>query len=152
MFKNVIYVFLVLIFSFSCTKKHSPEGFLKEFISYRAKNGSNKQKVLSMLTGEAKKEVESLNEEELEKYLNLPKIKNHKVKILSKNCESETSCFLTYVIKYAQLGKNKANFKLEVKKIAEVIQIDGKWKVGSLSNVKTYIDSQKELSEQDIPK
>jgi hypothetical protein len=64
-------------------------------------------------------------------------IKTESFKILSKSCQ-EKKCFLTYSVGYLTKKDDKTITSSEVKKIAEMIQVENKWLIEDVSNIKTY--------------
>ena len=70
----------------------------------------------------------------------LKNIKIDSYKMLSKSCQDK-KCFITYSVSYLTKIDDKAQFSSEVKKIAEMVQIENKWLISDVSNIKTYHES-----------
>lgn len=137
---------ITFIFFTSCTQKVGPEKTLNEFINYRFEKSQNKSDLLKMTTGTLKERIEQFSDSELSKFLDSKKLIKKKVKVLNKSCENEV-CHLTYIVGYLQESKSSkdSSFKVEVKKIAKLEKADNKWKLADVSNIKTYIESNKQL-------
>lgn len=131
---------LVLILS-SCVKDaKSPDFVLKDFIDTGAGNIITREYVLSHVTGKMLQSFENMNEEDFKKFADMRNIKKNSFKVLSKSCQ-EKRCFLTYLVGYQTMKDDRSTFISEVKKIAEVIEVDGSWLIADISNIKTYHES-----------
>ena len=152
-------LFTIAALFISCSKDLGPEETLREFINYRFNTGQSKSKVLSYLEETIKEETEQflfINEQELtaeevekknkeiELFLNPEGYKKRDFKILHKNC-NETRCFITYSLAYTQGGSENDSLT-EVKKIAEIKVFDKEWKIVDITNVKTYIEGKKTIT------
>ena len=145
MIRMIKYIFVfLLVFSASCTKKSTPETALNDFINYRFKSSQSKEDLLEMAANPLREKLESIEGEDLEKFLNTSAIHKRKLKVLLKNCE-ETKCFITYVLRYEQGKDDPKDFGVEVKKIAQVIKEGEAWKVSDINNVKTYVEAKGNL-------
>lgn len=140
--KRLLLITLFLVGLVACTDgDHTPEGTLKEFIDARIGKVVNRDFVLERVTGKMKENLEAMNDEDFSKFSDLRSTKRSSFKILSKSCQEE-KCFLTY-----SLGYNTSDeFSSEVKKIAELTQIEGKWYIEDVSNIKTYHESVKPIN------
>ncbi len=136
--------FAILMLLMGCNKESTPESALEEFINYRFESNQNKDEILEMTTGALNEKLSSMSEEELEKFVDVKDLSKRKLKVLIKNCEADT-CYLTYVLGYVQGSATPKDFNVEVKKIAQVNKVEDKWLLADVSNVKTYIESKKEL-------
>ena len=142
--KYLLYFFtLSLVFLVSCNKESSPEGALEDLVSSRF-SGSSRSKLLKLVTGKLKAQIEGMSEENIKKFLEKDGLVRKKMKITLKNCEAN-KCFITYILRYNDVRPQGSRFDVEVKKIAEVELIEKKWFVSDISNLKTYIDSKKEI-------
>lgn len=140
---KILSVFL-LLFMISCNKESTPESALEDFINYRFESGQSKEDILEMTTGPLYEKLSSLTEEELQKFTDVKDLSKRKLKVLIKNCEEDT-CYLTYVLRYVKGNETPRDYSVEVKKIAQVNKVEEKWLLSDVSNVKTYIESKKEL-------
>ena len=135
------FVFALLFVLTGCFEKdQTPESALKDFIEARMGNIVTKDAVLGRVTGPMKASLESISDEEFEKSADLRNIRQDSFKVLDKECKSD-KCLLTYSISYQTSHENKAAFKSEVKKVAEVQQVEGKWLISDVSNIKTFHES-----------
>ena len=62
-------IFISTFFLIGCTKRSGPESVLKDFVDYRFKDAQSKDKVLSMLAGPIKAEIDALEGDDLKKFL-----------------------------------------------------------------------------------
>lgn len=131
---------LIMLFIFSLVScmddDHTPEGTLKSFIEARIGKVITRNYVLERVTGKMKQSFENMSDEDFSKFADLRNVKRNSFKVLSKSCQ-EKKCFLTYLIGY----NTNDQFASEVKKIAEMSHIDGKWYIEDISNIKTYHES-----------
>ena len=81
-----------------------------------------------------------MSDEDFIKFSDLKNVERNSFKVLSKSCQ-EKKCFVTYSLAYTTNTDGKAMFISEVKKIAEILNIDGKWLISDVSNIKTYHES-----------
>jgi hypothetical protein len=93
--------------------------------------------ILEQVTGKMKQSLENISEEEFIKFSDLRNVKKDSFKVLSKSCQAKT-CYLTYSVSYQTVDNDKASFSSEVKKIAEIVNENGKWLIADVSNIKTY--------------
>ena len=142
--KNTILIVLASLLIFGCTKKSDPELALKDFIDYRFKSSQSRDKILSMVTGPIKEEIETMDEDKAKQFFSTQSLRKKRLTINIKNCEG-LKCFITYTLKYSQRSKDGSNHELEVKKIAEIWQEEDQWLIAKVNNVKTYIESQKPM-------
>jgi hypothetical protein len=134
------YILLLLLITFvSCQKESTPEGSLEKLVSTRF-SSSSRDDVMEVVTGKLKTQIESMNDEKIEHFLDSEGLKKRKLKITLKNCE-KNKCFLTYILKYADVRPQGSKFEIEVKKIAQIELIGETWLVSDINNLKTYIDS-----------
>lgn len=135
--KKILLITLFITSLLSCMDDdQSPEGALKNFIEARIGKIVTKDYVLERVAGKMKQSFENMSDEDFAKFSDLRNIKRSSFKVLSKSCQ-ENKCFLTYLIGY----NTKDEFTSEVKKIAELSQIEGKWYIEDISNLKTYHES-----------
>jgi len=119
-------------------KAVNPEDALREYISYRFSPDQNKEKLLELTAGELKAKVESLTDEQFKRYINTQMYRLKNLKVVLKSCTA-TTCSITYILSYNKIeGEGLLN---EIKKIAELEQIEGSWKIKDVSTVKTYFES-----------
>jgi len=131
-------VFLLLV---SCLEDNrSPEAALKDFIEVRIGNVVTRNSIIDKVTGKMRQSLENVTDEEFRQFADLRNVSRESFKVLSKSCQEET-CFLTYSISYKTKQNDKNAFNSEVKKIAELTLVEGKWLIADVTNIKTYHES-----------
>ena len=136
--------FLILILLTACSySPKSPEGLIKMFVKDTSSKNVDREYYEKFTTGEILEAADTLTDEELENNSKMGNVKKAETKIVMKKCESEQKCVVTYIVEYTyqSSSEDKASFKNEVKKIAEVEKVDGSWKIASVTNLKTYIEA-----------
>lgn len=135
------FLFLSLFFLASCLEDNrSPESALKEFIEIRIGNVVTRSSLIDKVTGKMRQSLVNVTDEEFQQFADLRNVERDSFKILSKSCQEET-CFLTYSISYKTKQNEKNVFSSEVKKIAELSLVSGKWLISDVTNIKTYHES-----------
>lgn len=136
-------ILLMLVFVLvACSKDPStPEGLIKMYVEDVTSKQMTKDYYEKYTGGELWESISSLNDEDFESFSSLKKLKNAKVNIEKKICESKSECRLTYIIKYEYDGEDKNEFASEVKKVAELQKVEDSWKILKVSNIKSYVDS-----------
>lgn len=135
------FAFLFLMFAAACVQdNNSPEGALKEYVESRFGNVVTREYILERVTGKMRLGFENMPEEDFKKYADLRNFKKQSFKVLSKSCQ-EKRCFLTYLVSFQTLKGEKTEFTTEVKKIAELNLVEGKWLIADVSNIKTYLEA-----------
>lgn len=128
----------LLLLTSCLSEKLSPEAALKDFVESRIGNTTTRQFILDRTTGKMHLSVETMSDEDFEKFADLRNVKQDSFKVISKSCQ-ESKCFLTYSVGYkSSYPDDKATFTSEVKKIAEILFVEGKWLISDVSNIKTY--------------
>ena len=136
---------LILLFA-SCMKNDlSPEAALKDFVDSRIGKVVDREFVLERVTGKMLQSFENMAAEDFEKFADMKNIKMDSFKILSKSCQDK-KCFMTYSVSYLTKADDKVQFSSEVKKIAEMVQVDNKWLISDVSNIKTYHESMEPIN------
>lgn len=134
----------VLFFATACLKNDvsTPEGALKSFIESRMDTLVTRDFVLDRVAGKMKQSLENISDEEFTKFADMRGVKKDSFKVLSRSCQEKT-CYLTYSVSYRTLDDKDQNtaYNSEVKKIAEVVNENGKWLIADVSNIKTYHES-----------
>lgn len=135
------FFFLSLFFLVSCLDDNrSPEAALTEFIELRIGTVVTRSALVGKVTGKLRASLESITDEEFQQFADLRNVQRNSFKILSKSCQQET-CFVTYSISYKTKEDGKDAFSSEVKKIAELNLVSGKWLIADVTNIKTYHES-----------
>jgi len=135
------FILLSLFILAACVEdKKTPEAALKSMIESRMGKIVTREDVLDQVTGQMKESLENMSDEDFSKFADLKNIDRNSFKVLSKSCQ-EKKCFVTYSVAYTTNTDGKPSFTSEVKKIAEILNIDGKWLISDVSNIKTYHES-----------
>lgn len=115
----------------------SPEAALQDFIELRMGTVVTRDAILEKVTGKMRQSLENISEEDFQKFADLRNVSRESFKIISKSCQEE-KCFVTYSLTYKTQQDNDTKFTSEVKKIAEIHNLQGKWLISDVSNIKTY--------------
>lgn len=122
----------------SCLQDNlSPESALKSFIEGRMGTVVTRDFILERVTGKMRQSLENISEEDFEQFADLRNVQKDSFKILSKSCQNKM-CYITYSVSFRTKEKDETRFTSEVKKIAEVVNENGKWLIADVSNIKTY--------------
>ena len=145
--RKIIGFFLLFTFISGCVDKSDPEATLRNFINFRFDGAGKKDKAISLTTGELKKMLMDLSDEDSKKFWGVTNLAKNKLKINVKNCEQkDTVCYLTYTLSYKQKSDQpKSDYNIETKKIAKLEKIEKSWLISDVSEVKSYIDSKTEI-------
>lgn len=143
----LIFLLLTSLFTSSCKSEKDPEKVLRSFISYRFESNQSKDKLLNMTTGYLKDSINSMDEEQFKSFVKRSSsaIKK-KLSIRLKNCNPK-KCYITYVLSYKT--KTSQESIIDVKKIAELDNVEGSWKISDVSNIKSFIDMKNSLDVND---
>lgn len=135
---------LVLLFLVSCSySPDSPEGLVKMFVKDTSSKSLGRDYYEKYTTGELLEAADELTDEDLENS-KMANVKKAKTNILSKKCESDEKCVVTFIVEYDYQFKDKGlkSYENEVKKIAEIVKVEGNWKLSNVTNLKTFISAQ----------
>ncbi len=139
--------FLVLLFLITAcvSDPTTPEIALKDFIEARMGKIASREYIASRVTGAMKLSLEGMTEADFNKFADLRYAQKESFKIVSKSCQDK-KCYLTYTISFSTKQENKQIFTSEVKKIAELQWIEGKWLISDVSNLKTYHEAMEPIA------
>lgn len=140
---KLLLVLLALALS-GCFKEKGAQETLRSFVEERFKGNLDHNEIGEYLSGSLKSTIMAMTDEEFTNYSDLSKFKKKKFKITHSNCSIE-KCFITYLISYDQLKESTKAFRVDNKKIAEMVKIEESWKIENVTNVKTYIESKEPL-------
>ena len=115
----------------------TPESALKSFVEARIGQVVTREFMLERVTGKMQQVIENISEEEFTKFADLRNFQRNSFKVLSKSCQ-EKKCFMTYSITFVTKEGDRSVYSTDVKKIAEVVNENGKWLIADVSNIKTY--------------
>jgi hypothetical protein len=143
--KRILLISTLVLFFQGCDRsKKGPEDALRSFVQYRFTVGHSRDGLLERTTGELYEHIKALEGDGLKEYMALADLKNKSLRIQTSKCE-EQKCHLTFDLKYSKTGKEGQDFEIENRKIAELRLVNGDWKISDVSNVKSYIDMNKEI-------
>ena len=141
-----VFKFMLFFSLVACLNKDmGPEAALRDFIESRLGAVVSRDFILERVTGKMFQSVQNMSEEDYQKFADLKNIKSDSFKVHSKSCQ-EKRCFITYSLSYATKDGDKTNYQSEVKKIAEMIQVENKWLIADVSNIKTYHESMEPIN------
>ncbi|WP_372652602.1 hypothetical protein [Halobacteriovorax sp.] len=141
--RRLLIVVVALLLT-GCFKEKGAEETLSTFVNARFNGDLDRNEMGDYLIGEMNDSIMAMEEEEFENFSDLSKLKKKKFKITHSNCSQE-KCFITYIISYDQYGDTSKDFRVDNKKIAEMMKVEKSWKIQNVTNVKTYIDAEKPL-------
>lgn len=138
---------ILFLFITGCQYKAGPEKILEDFINYRLSGNQEKDFYLESTTGKMKDFIGSMGPEEFQNFTKADRFSNSKIKIDFKKC-SEKQCSITYTIKYDYSSEEEGTkgFESEIKKVAQLENEEGQWKISDLMNVKTFIKSNEPIN------
>ena len=135
------FILLSLFILTACMEDNkTPEAALKSMVESRMGKIVSREDILQQVTSPMKESIENMTEEDFLKFSDLKNVERSSFKVLSKSCQ-EKKCFVTYSLAYTTKTEGTAKFTSEVKKIAEILNVDGKWLISDVSNIKTYHES-----------
>ena len=136
-----VFLLLLLCGTFSCTNKDlGPEAALKDFVDGHVGKVVDRNFVLERVSGIMLENFKNMPAEQFEKIASMKDITTDSFKILAKNC-ADNKCFLTYSINYFTKNSGSVRFSSEVKKTAELVQIENKWLIADVNNIQTFHES-----------
>lgn len=140
---KLLFIVVALLVT-SCFKEKGAEETLSAFVKERFEGALDRNEMADYLSGQMQESILAMEEEEFEKFSDLSKLKKKRFEITHSNC-SEAKCFITYIVSYDQHGDSSKEYRVDNKKIAEMMKEENSWKIENVTNVKTYIDSEKAL-------
>lgn len=135
-------ILLALLFLAGCFDSgNSPESALKDFVESRLERVATRSAVLERTTGKMRLSLEAMDDHDFEQFADLRQYKRESFRIISKACQ-EKKCYVTYSLSYRKTPQaGSIEWSSEVKKIVEILWIEGKWLIADVSNIKTYHES-----------
>jgi hypothetical protein len=134
------FIFVLFLLVSCLDDNRSPEAALKDFIEIRIGNIVTRTSLIDKVTGKMRQSLENVSDEDFKQFADLRNVEKDSFKVLSKSCQEE-SCFITYSISYKTKQNDRNTFSSEVKKIAELSLVSGKWLIADVTNIKTYHES-----------
>ena len=141
--RRLLFIIVALSIT-SCFKEKGAEETLTTFIKERFNGSLDRNEMGDYLSGQMRESIMAMEEDDFEKFSDLSKFKKKIFKITHANC-SEAKCFITYLISYDQYGEKVKDYRVDNKKIAEMVKVETSWKIENVTNVKTYIDAENAL-------
>jgi hypothetical protein len=152
MISRYLITFTILLLLSACNFDNSPESSLRHFVNYRFSSGQSRDQLLELTTGKLNQDIKQMDDATFEKFIQTSNLASKKLKISLNNCQEER-CFITYTLNYLQdykktkgQSKEKSGYDIAVKKIAELHFVDGDWKIASVNNIKTSINSNETIT------
>jgi hypothetical protein len=147
--KKYFWPLLLTVFFFislgSCNKSapDSPEQAVKNFVNAQF-DGATIDELQNLSTGELLESLNSLDDNDVKKLLDVSKFQFKSLKILQKS-ENPEDASITYVISYKDTsaleeGQSASNALVESKKICLLRRVDGVWKLADITEFKTVIE------------
>lgn len=133
-------VIQILIIGCTATNFQNPETVLKEYVDYRFSKHQTRPHLLKYATAFLRQSIEEMTEKDFHDFKKTHNYKKRKFKINLKKCSGD-QCHLTYTVTYDIIKENRNLYSVEVKKIAELHRESNTWKIASISNIKTFLDS-----------
>lgn len=143
-------LFAIFLSLSACQTEHSPESGLRSYITYANTGNATKEGFIERSTGDLRATLETMDEEQFETFAEQMKHSIQKdFDINKKNCQ-ELKCFITYTIEYDAQSEGESVYRVDVRKIAELVKEDEEWKIASVENVKSYYEGSSELTPDDF--
>lgn len=142
--KKTLIALVLIGLTFGCSKKNDPENALRDYVNYRFSTSQSKDKLLDMTSGELNLSIQQMTDEEYAQFSDVGRYKKGNLNIALKKC-TETTCFITYTLKYQVMENDQKTIEAEIKKVAKLVQEKDIWKVSDVNNVKTYFDAKQPL-------
>lgn len=135
------YVWVLLLLTACFERGGSPESALRDFVELRLDRVASRDDILKRTTGKLYVSVEAMSDADFAKFADLRQYKKDSLRIINKSCQDK-KCYVTYSLGYHQSPEGAKTLWLsEVKKIVELIQVDDKWLIADVNNIKTYHES-----------
>lgn len=140
------FLIIAAVFSlFSCKDgMDTPEGALTEFVLKRFSGANSKDFFLDRTTGKYNVQISQMTEENFSIFSKISGINKNSFKITNNSCQTD-KCYLTYTLSYSQKN-GKHSSSTDVKKIAELLNEEGKWKIADVAHVKTFHEMNDEIN------
>ena len=156
MFKTLCVFGVLLSLLVSCTKQAQvvgdPKQRLTEYIArtFSIRTESDKEYLLSYLTGDVKSRLESWSKEQFREAFIESKREFIKLTIREIKRISDGEVEITYELKYSEQGSRIAGHSRSAmitnKKLCQMILVQGKWMISDVRNIKELLEFQDELS------
>lgn len=155
MWLKTIVIGLVLGGVSSCTtnserRSEGAQGALQEYVSvsFQAKSLADRDRLLSLLTGEAKTRFAAWSPDQFTQAFINTRREFIKLLILEEKRASENEANITYEVSYVDYGRADGNQGAQVtnKKLCHLIKEQGKWLIVEMRNIKELVEYRNEMT------
>ncbi len=142
---------LALVSTTACTNHSNvaadPKKVLQEYISrsFAVKSESDRQGLLSLLTREAKSRLSAWSEDQFREAFIDSKRQFVKLAFTEVKAESSQETSITYELSYIDQAKGH-DAKVTQKKLAQMVQDQGRWLISDVRNIKELVEYRDEMS------
>lgn len=141
---------IISLLLIGCKRELGPEESLREYVDYALSSNPTKDGFMSRSTGELLTMLEMMDPDEFEDYAKeMAHVDRRRLRVNSSQCDNE-KCSITYTINYNSLSNDESIYTVEVRKIAQMIQEEDRWRLASIINVKSHYDGTKEITDEDF--
>lgn len=144
MIKNLVKSLLLVSLSACFEADNSASGSLRSFIK-KTTSSLSQSSYADYADGQLLDSINAMSEEEFKQYQEQSNVKNVRVEILSESCK-KTTCTITYITKFQTKTSDGSMYNSEVRKIADLVKAEDRWKVTAVKNVKTYLEAKEGLN------
>jgi len=139
--------FKLLILIVACSKgPNTPEGVIQAFVQEITKDNKSVENLKNYVTGDFLIYLNDIPPEENDVFTSLDTNKNFKVKFLKSTCAGPENCNITYDMSYDVVDQSgKVQFATQVRKVAEMINVEGQWKISTVTNIKTVHEAKQAI-------
>jgi hypothetical protein len=140
-------IMAILILIMACTKGiNTPEGVIQAFVQEITKENKSIDNLKNYVTGDFLVYLNDIPAEEKDVFASLDTNKNFKVKFLKSTCAGPENCNITYDMSYDVVDQTgKVQFATQVRKVAEMINLEGQWKISTVTNIKTVHEAKQAI-------
>ncbi|MDR3605932.1 MAG: hypothetical protein P4M08_00965 [Oligoflexia bacterium] len=141
----------IMLISTSCTIKNDtgndPKKVLQEYISrsFAVKSPSERQDLLTLLTSEAKSRLSAWSDDQFREAFIDSKREFVKLAFTEAKSVSPRETSVTYELSYIDHGKGH-DAKVTQKKLAQMVQEQGKWLIADVKNIKELVEYKDEMT------
>ncbi len=156
MFKKKIFFILFMMGIVGCTSRFNgvgdPQQRLKEYISrtFSIRSESDKEILLSYLTGEVKARLENWSKEQFRDAFIETKREFIKLTIRELRQISDQEVEITYELKYDESGGqsqgHSSRATITTKKLCQMSLVQGKWMISQVKNIRELLEFKDEIT------
>ena len=141
-------LFIALLFLMaltSCEKKRPAEAVLRKYVHYLFSDSRTLEGTKGFTTSFLAEKMSKMSAEDFSDYSQeMKSVSKRKFKVNLVKCR-EDECYITYTIIYKMLSPGPSLGEVEVKKIAQMKNIEGIWKISAVTNIKSFYEMKDEL-------